>query len=215
VEKITVAIAGSTGLVGGFLLRKLLDDVAVGQVIAPTRRPLPPHPKLSNPHFDGAHWPSLPTIDEAYCALGTTRADAGSVDAFRAVDLGLVESFSRASKKAGARRFALVSSVGANKKSRFVYPRTKAEAEAVVTGQGFENIVIARPSFLLGTRAQYRPAEKVALTAFQVFGSFMVGPLRPWRAVPAELVASSLIATLRGRIPGTLILESDRLNPME
>jgi uncharacterized protein YbjT (DUF2867 family) len=206
VSRITAAVAGATGLVGGLLLRRLLDDPEIERVIAPTRRPLAPHAKLSNPAFDGTLWPALPPLDEAYGCLGTTRKQAGSDEAFRAMDLLLTRSFARAAKAAGARRFGLVSSIGADARSRLLYPRTKGEAEAAVSGAGFECVAIVRPSFLIGERAEPRPVE--ALAALMV--GFLPFPRR-WRGVRAEAVAASLVASLRGRVPGTLILESEAL----
>jgi len=188
-----------------------LDDPDVSSVTAPTRRALPSHPKLSNPIFDGAAWPALPPVDEAYGCLGTTRKRAGSDAAFRAVDLELTRSFARAAKAAGARRFGLVSSIGADARSRFLYLRTKGEAEGAASGLGFESVAIARPSFLVGPRAESRPAEELGIRAFQILSPFLAGPLRRWRPVSADDVAKSLIAALRGRVPGTLILESDAI----
>lgn len=208
-ENIVAAVAGASGLVGGFVLEALLADPAVSRVIAPTRRPLPAHPKLDNPLFGGYMWPNLPPLHEAYGCLGTTRAKAGSDEKFRAVDLDLTRSFAAAAKAAGARRFGLVSSVGADARSRFLYPRTKGEAEAAVSGLGFESAVLARPSFLLGERAEPRPAEAAAGAAFLLFGPLLGGPLRKYRPVPASAVAASLIASVRGRVPGTLVLEGD------
>ena len=212
-EKITAAVAGATGLVGGFVLRDLLEDPAVERVIAPTRRPLPPHPKLVNPLFAGYAWPELSPVQEAYACLGTTRAKAGSDAAFRAVDLDLTLAFARAAKAAGARRFGLVSSVGADSTSRFLYPRVKGQAEAGVAGFGFESFVAARPSFLLGERREPRPAEAAAVAVFLVLRPLLAGPWRKYRAVRAEDVAAALIAAVRGRVPGTLVLESDTMNP--
>ncbi|HEX4048504.1 MAG TPA: NAD-dependent dehydratase [Elusimicrobiota bacterium] len=208
---LAAAVAGATGLVGGLVLRRLLDDPEVERVIAPTRRPLPPHPKLSNPILAGGGWPALAPLDEAYACLGTTRAAAGSDEAFRAVDLGLTLAFARAAKAAGARRFGLVSSIGARARSRFLYLRTKGEAEAAVSGLGFESVAVVRPSYLLGERSRARPAEALALAAFRLAAPVLRGPLRRWRAVRAEDVAASLVAALRGRVPGTLILESGAL----
>lgn len=199
------ALAGATGLVGGFLLERLLADPETSFVCAPTRRPLPPHPKLDNPLFDGA-W-ALPPVDEAYCALGTTLKTAGSPERFRAVDLGLVTSFAKAARAAGARRFALVSSVGANASSRFLYPRTKGEAERAVSS-GFESVVLARPSFLMGPRSESRPGERLAVALAAVFEPVLP---RRYRGVRADAVAGALLAALRGGIPGTLTLENERL----
>jgi len=49
-----------------------------------------------------------------FCALGTTRADAGSAQAFRDIDVHCVEETARAAKEAGVSHFSLVSSQGAN-----------------------------------------------------------------------------------------------------
>ena len=78
----------------------------------------------------------LPAVDDAFCCLGTTRKDAGSAEAFRRVDFDYVVAFARLAKRAGARRFMLVSSLGASPNSRFLYPRTKGECEAAISAIG-------------------------------------------------------------------------------
>jgi hypothetical protein len=47
-------LVGATGLVGQSALTQALADPRVSRVVALTRRPLPPHPKLENPviNFD-------------------------------------------------------------------------------------------------------------------------------------------------------------------
>lgn len=208
--KITAAVAGATGLVGGHVLLRLLADDSVARVVAPTRRALPPHPKLENPLIS-AGFPAMSGLDEAYGCLGTTRKIAGSDEAFRAVDFDLAVAFARAAKAGGARRFGLVSSLGADAESSLLYPRTKGEAEAAVAGLGFETVVIARPSLLLGQRTTPRSAEKIGEIALAFTGPLLIGPLRKYRAITGDRVAAALIASVRGRFPGKLTLESDQL----
>lgn len=208
--KITAAVAGATGLVGGSVLRRLLADDAVERVIAPTRRALPPHPKLDNPLIT-ASWPALSGVDEAYGCLGTTRKIAGSDEAFRAIDFDLAVAFARAAKAGGAKRFGLVSSLGADAKSSLLYPRVKGEAENAAAGLGFETIVIARPSLLLGDRSTPRSAEKIGELALTLIGPLLRGRFRKYRAIAGDRVAEALIASVRGRFPGKLTLESDQL----
>jgi uncharacterized protein YbjT (DUF2867 family) len=204
-------VAGASGLVGGRILKLLLEDSEVARVVAPTRRPLPEHPKLENPLLSGPTWPALPRLDEAYACLGTTRAKAGSAEAFRAVDLDLTVSFARAAKAAGARRLGLVSSVGADARSRLLYSRTKGEAEHAAQSIGFESLVIARPSLLLGERAEPRAGELVGEAALRVLAPLLIGRWRRYRAIRADAVASALVLAVRGRVPGALTLESDEL----
>lgn len=207
---LVVALAGATGLVGGRTLERLLDDPAVTRVIAPTRRPLPARPKLDNPDL-ASGWPALSGVDEAYACLGTTRKDAGSDEAFRAVDLDLTVAFARAARAGGARRLGLVSSLGADAGSSLLYPRTKGEAEKAAAGLGFESTVIVRPSLLLGERARPRAGERIGEAVLSLASPLLIGPWRRYRAVPDDAVAAALIAAVRGRVPGTLILESDAL----
>jgi nucleoside-diphosphate-sugar epimerase len=80
----TAILAGATGLVGGHLLRLLLADPRYGRVIALSRRGLGiEHAKLRSliTAFDAVET-ALPdageTVDDAFCALGTTIRTAGS-----------------------------------------------------------------------------------------------------------------------------------------
>lgn len=96
--------------------------------------------------------------DAVFTALGTTRAVAGSAEAFRAVDLHSVSATAAAAKAAGARHFSLISAQGANKNlwaSDFVlfhallYCRVKGLAEEAARQQGFPSLSIYRPGLLL------------------------------------------------------------------
>lgn len=82
-----VILAGATGLVGGCLLGRLLEDDNVSEVHALGRRaPSVTHPKLLVQRVDFGAMPPLPAADEVYLALGTTMRQAGSRAAFRAVE---------------------------------------------------------------------------------------------------------------------------------
>ncbi len=111
-------VAGASGLVGGHLIQVLLDAPEYSRVFALTRRPLGrEHPKLANRIVvfqrmaEQIKWL---TANDAYCCLGSTRAEAGSDDARRDVDVDLVLLFAQAARAAGATRFVVVSSVGAS-----------------------------------------------------------------------------------------------------
>src|SRR6266581_9347372 len=72
---------------------------------------------------------------------------------FRHVDFEFVVNIARASKAAGATRLAVVSALGADPTSRIFYDRVKGEMEIAVMQIGYESVVIAQPSMLLGDRA--------------------------------------------------------------
>ena len=200
-----VLLAGATGLVGNALLRRLLDDPQRPEVVALGRRA----PQLQSPRlrFLATEFSALPAqapvpADAAYCALGTTIRAAGSQAAFTAVDLDAVTAFATFARRSGARRFMLVSALGADPGSRVFYSRIKGEAERAVAALGFEAVHIARPSLLLGDRAESRPGERLGQCLFRGLRPLLLGPLRPLRAVPADEVAARLIAAAHSDTSG-------------
>lgn len=206
----TILLAGATGAVGGHVLRLALNDARIGRVVAPTRRPLPAHPKLDNPvpDFDAlpeqADWYK---VDAVICALGTTIRTAGSQAAFAAVDRDLPIALAARTHRAGARVFALNSSLGASHKGNF-YQRTKAEAEDGIRAIGFDRFVIVRPGLLDAERTPPRPLEKAALVISRALSPVLPARYRP---VPAEAVARCLLdqAMLAGS--GEVIVESESM----
>ncbi|MBI4346199.1 MAG: oxidoreductase [Elusimicrobia bacterium] len=208
-------LAGATGLVGGECLRLLLESPAYSRVYAPARRALPPHPKLSAlPAELAAPLPLDLAGGHVFCALGTTYRKAGSAEAFRAVDYGLVLALARAAADRGAARFLLVSSSGADAASRFLYPRVKGEAERAVAVLPFEAVSILRPSLLLGPRAEPRPAEAVGRALAPLLALLLVGPLRRWRPIEASVVARAMLTLAAADDRGARIVESDELQAL-
>ncbi|MDH4377654.1 MAG: nucleoside-diphosphate sugar epimerase [Ramlibacter sp.] len=191
----TVLLAGATGLVGRELLRGLLAEASVATVHALVRRPLADtHPKLVVHLVDFAALPPLPAAGEVYLALGTTIRVAGSQAAFRTVDFDANLAVAQAARSSGALRAGLVSAMGADLKSRVFYNRVKGELEAALPALGFEGLVIARPSLLVGERASlgqpHRPGETVGLWMDRCLGLLIP---RDYRAIAAADVAAALL----------------------
>ena len=120
-----VLLAGATGLTGEHLLDRLLSEPTITRVLAPSRRPLAEHPHLENPVGDPtAFLPQLNgRVDIAYCCLGTTIKQAGSEQAFRAVDLDMVVAFAKRAREMGARHLIVISALGADRRSSIFYNR--------------------------------------------------------------------------------------------
>jgi uncharacterized protein YbjT (DUF2867 family) len=198
----TAAVAGASGLVGSLLLDTLLESPRYREVLSLGRRPLSKqHPRLVQRTVDFARLAeeALPPVDDAFCCLGTTLKKAGSQEAFRAVDHDAVLAFAQATKKAGARRFLVVTALGANPRSRVFYNRVKGEVEEALKGLGFESLVILQPSLLLGDRAESRPGEHVAILASRVLAP-LLRPLAS-RPIEARTVARAML-TLALEAPG-------------
>jgi uncharacterized protein YbjT (DUF2867 family) len=201
-------VAGGTGLVGSELVRRLGQDARYARVTTLGRRVVENAGKIENlvVSFDDLEQHELPAVDDAFCCLGTTRRTAGSDEAFRHVDLDYVLAYARAAKRAGAVRFLLVSSIGANAQSTLLYTRVKGEAEAGVQAIGFPMIGIVRPSFLVGKRTEKRSGEALALALGGLAGPLMLGPFRRYRPIDAGVVARALVCLATTAADGVTIL---------
>ena len=209
----SVVVAGATGLVGGHCVARLLADARIARVTCLQRR------AVSSGEADGrvrrvaVDYERLDAVpdadfatDAALCALGTTIRVAGSQAAFRRVDHDYLLAFARRARAAGVMRFGLVSALGADPRSAVFYNRVKGETEAAVGALGFASLSIARPSLLLGERAEFRLGERLMMP----LGRFLP---RRWRAIEAGEVARALVEATLERGAGVHILENAVLLP--
>jgi len=203
-------LLGATGLVGRELLTQLATEPACTSITVLARRPLPPAalgPKVEARVVDFDHLEQagdLPPVDAVFCTLGTTIRQAGSQQRFREVDFGYPLAVAKLALARGARHFLLVSAVGASARSRVFYSRVKGELEDAVGALGYRSVTIARPSFLLGEREEFRLGERI-LTPF----AFLVpGRLRP---VQAAAVAGVLVRAAVVDAAGVRIVESEEI----
>ena len=201
-----ILLAGATGLTGEHLLDRLLNEPTVSRVLAPSRRPLAAHPHMENPVGDPAIFlPQLAgRVDIAFCCLGTTIKQAGSEEAFRAVDLDMVVAFGKRAREMGARHLLVISALGADPKSSIFYNRVKGEMEEALKAQNWPQLTIARPSLLLGERIEPRLSERV------------VGPLSKlipgkYRGIEVCQLAWALWRLALEDQDGIRIVESDEL----
>ena len=199
-----VLLAGASGLTGGYALEALLGAPEIARVLAISRRALArEHPRLANRIVQFERLESQlkgVSCDLALCCLGTTRRQAGSQEAFRAVDVGCVRSFASVAKTAGARRFVVISSVGANPAASNFYLRTKGEMEQQLEALEFESLDILQPSVLLGWRGEVRPVELAVAALVPLLNPLLRGKYVRYRGISARTVAVAMLgATRSGR----------------
>ena len=111
-------------------------------------------------------------------------------------------AFARAALAAGARRFVLVSAVGADPAANNFYLRIKGESEGAVAELGFAALDIMQPGLLLGMRTELRPLELVASLVMPVLNLVLHGAGEKYRAIPASVVAAAMVAAARGSARG-------------
>jgi uncharacterized protein YbjT (DUF2867 family) len=190
-------------LVGRNALEQTLAHPSVTEVVAPTRKPLPPRSRLTNPVAEDLEL-LVPEVaiwraDAVICAMGTTIAKVGSKEAFREVDYVLPLSFARRAHREGAETFALVWAIGASAKSSLFYARTKGEIERDIKLVGFKSLTILRSSVIGGKRNDSRFAEGVALWL-----SRMLAPILPkkFHINPATKIGWVLVESIVAAEPG-------------
>ncbi|HEX8542259.1 MAG TPA: NAD(P)H-binding protein [Pseudomonas sp.] len=204
-----ILLAGATGLTGEHLLDRLLNEPTVSRVLAPTRRPLAEHPRLENPV--GELTSLLPTlsgqVDIAFCCLGSTIKQAGSQEAFRAIDLDMVVAFGKRAREMGARHLVVISAINADPGSSVFYTRTKGEMEQALKAQDWPQLTIARPSLLVGNRNETRLAEQLAAPIAKLIPG-------KYGAIEACSLARALWRLALEEQSGERVVESDELRKL-
>ncbi len=189
---------GASGAVGARALQYLLDDPRIARVTAIGRRPLlVQHERLQSVVTDFKHASSglgVPDeIDVAICCLGTTMKAAGSKAAFKAIDQDAAVHFAASAYARGARRYILVSSIGASATSPSFYARTKGLTEAAVSDVEFVDVDILRPSVLddEGTRKTSRPGEQFAIAVMGAAAN-VFGKTGKWAPISVDTVGKAI-----------------------
>lgn len=226
-----ILVAGATGLVGRAVVELLAartdDDIDVQALV---RRPgslpreLLDSGRVREIEFGCARGDYARIAggdlrcDVVICCIGTTMRTAGSKEKFVAVEHEIPVRLAAALAAGGGRSFALVSSHGAGSPMGF-YLDTKARAEKDVQTHGIASVVIARPSLLLGPRAEFRPGERAAILmavpvmkVLQAATGRRITALNNLEPIPAEQVARRLIQmSVDQPKPGLTILEGESL----
>jgi oxidoreductase len=185
-QSLRVLLLGATGATGNKVLRELLKSSRVGRVVSFTRKPIVLNEgedgngklvQVVNPNFDellsSSSSSSVGTaatassggaaVDEdlwkgdvAINAIGTTRALAGSGEAFVHIERDFSQLFMTRVKSAGTcKRTITISAQSANASSPgplwfhpLLYSKTMGEKEKAALDQGFEENIIFRPGML-------------------------------------------------------------------
>tara|TARA_B100000700_G_scaffold27539_1_gene26355 strand:- start:1146 stop:1799 length:654 start_codon:yes stop_codon:yes gene_type:complete len=210
-------VVGGTGLVGRHLVKALLDSDTFSFVTVVVRKKhFKKHPKLKEVLFnfnDNSLLEGLDAPDHLFCCIGTTIKKAGSQKEFKDVDFGIPLLFGNWAERNNVNSFSIVTSMGADRKSKIFYNRVKGEVENKVKKMSIPKINIFRPSLILGNRDESRPGEKLAQIIFKVINPLFFGPLKKYKAIEAKKIAMGMVYYLEEDMGGgTHIIESDMIH---
>ena len=216
-EPLRVALVGSTGLIGGEVMRLSVGREDIRLVaIARREAPLPAGARMEMFVADPTKWGEVfeaiqPTA--VICALGTTWKKSGRDEAaFRAVDHDLVLDTARAAKAQGVERFVAIGSAGSDALSKNRYLRTKGEVERELGKMRFKRLDVLRPGLLKGKRrGDLRFAERIGIMLSPLADLAMQGTYRSYRSIDADLVAKAALALAMRKAAGKFVHDNDAI----
>lgn len=205
-------IIGSTGLVGSEVLSLLLKDASIKKIISYSRRPIGiEHPKLSEVVAPlealSSHTKALKG-DLYFCTLGTTIKAAKTKENFKKVDEEAVLEFAKIARANSAKCFTVVSAQGADENSRFFYNQVKGEVEEQLKSFEFRNLIIFRPSLLIGDRKEKRPMESILIKSFKLFKTIMPQRIVRKAGTDIKVLASRMLELAKMDTQGLIIVEA-------
>lgn len=200
-------VIGATGAVGKDLVQQLLTDEAFEKVDIFVRREVNiPSEKLTVHVVDFDHpetWADQLQGDVLFSCMGTTIKAAGSQDAQWKVDYTYQFETAKAARANGVKTYVLVSSVGANAKSKVFYTKMKGALDEAVQKLGFEGCFILRPPSLI-RKGSDRLGEKLGVVVIKAFN--FLGLLQKFTPVPTERVAAIMISVAKSGHSGVEII---------
>lgn len=213
----TAIVFGASGLTGRFVTEHLISDTRYDEIKLFVRKELKiPSGKIKQVLFSADNLKEIEdqvTGDHLYCCLGTTIKKAGSKEVFFNIDHNLVEKIAKIAVANKVKSFVVISSIGANDRSRNFYLNTKGKMEESVKTFTFPNLSILRPSMLMGMRSETRAMENIGKLVGKIISPLMIGRLRKYRPIHASTVAKAMI-NLANKPKGCFVVESEELETL-
>ena len=187
---------GATGSTGQELLNLILEDPSYSKVSIFVRRKFSiEHQKLTIHQIDFSRLKAYKRLingDILFSAFGTTLKDAGSKSQQYLVDFTYQYEFAKMASDNGINHFSLVSSVGANERSFFFYPKIKGELEQAVKKLPFKKIQIFQPPMLIRQPEFVRNGERIGKRVFNLLNK--IGLLKSQKPLSVSFLAKKMIS---------------------
>ena len=188
-------VIGATGATGSELVNKLLIDDEFSHVTIFVRTaPNIKHEKLKIHEIDFKDlekYKDLIKGDILFSALGTTKKDAGGKDQQYEIDYTYQYEFAKIAAENEVAIYSLVSSVGANAKSSFFYPKIKGSLEEAVKKLDFKKIDIFQPPMLIRQPDLMRDGEKSGIKILNRLNK--IGILKSQKPLAVEQLAEKML----------------------
>ena len=193
----TALLFGSSGLIGGHLLNKLIQNNNYNKIKIFIRS----EPEIKDPKIEKiiTNFNNLQKFaedikgDDCFFCIGTTKYNSPDKNEYKRIERDMPVEIARIAKSNSVNSFIYVSSGFADPKNSGTYLRYKGEVEEELKKLNFTKLGIMRPSFLLGNRAEKRFGEKIGIFLFKMLSPLFLGPFRKMRPIESEKVAKVMI----------------------
>ena len=216
----TAVILGASGLTGSYLVQEMLKDNYFDIVRLLVRELLPlQHQKLQQVIIDFDNLDDFKQKfgdgETIFCCVGTTiKKVKGDIAAYEKIDYNIPYNAAAIGVSKNYKKFLIVSSVGADVKSRNFYLKLKGKTEMALKKFPFDSISIFRPGQLLGNRIEYRRGEKLLQASTKFMSGFLFGSLNKYHSIEARDVAKAMIAAAKRNETGVHILEYNEIKKL-
>ena len=210
----TALLFGSSGLIGGYLLNKLIKNNEYNKIKIFVRT----EPEINDSKIEiiktdfnnlKKHIVDVKGDDCFFC-IGTTKKNSPDKNEYKRIERDIPVEIAKIAKTNLVNSFLYVSSGFANPKNSGAYLRYKGEVENELKKLNFSKLGIMRPSFLMGNRKEKRFGEKIGIFLFKLLSPLFLGPLKKMKPIQAENVAESMIKVSNGDFQKT-IFESNEI----
>jgi uncharacterized protein YbjT (DUF2867 family) len=211
----TAIVFGATGLVGKALVEELCksDRYSTIKIFVRSKTDFVGREKIIEIILDFNNlkeYSEMITGDDLFICTGTTIKKAGTIRKMEEIDRDLPIKIASLASSNSVQRMAVISSIGADHLSSNNYLRMKGEMEQGLMKLKFSNLVILRPSILLGSRSERRTAEALGKVMIRISGPFMIGRLAKYKGIEGTKVAFAMVRSIAVN-SGIQILESDEI----
>jgi len=215
--KKTAIILGASGLTGGFVLQKLIEDERYDTIKLFSRSKIEGLPdkvqQFIGDLLELNQFKTDFTADDVFCCIGTTAKKTPDKTLYKKIDYGIPVAAAKLSKENNIPTFLVISAMGANKNSTVFYNKTKGEMENSVLKQQIKNTYVLRPSLIGGDRQETRLLEKIGLVIFKVIQPLFIGKLKKYKIVNAETIAQAMIGLANTKY-SEVIITSEHINKL-
>ena len=210
----TALIFGSSGLIGGQLLKILIETNNYNKIKLFVRSA----PEINDPKIEiietdfnnlENHKEDIKGDDCFFC-IGTTKQNAPDKNEYRRIEYNIPVEVAQIAKLNLVNSFLYVSSGFADPKNSGAYLRNKGEVEEGLKKLNFPKLGIMRPSILLGNRKENRVGEKIGIFVMKMFSPLFLGGLKKTKPIHSEKVAKAMLIVAQNDFQQT-IFESNQI----